>query len=161
MDEMRHTLFGTLVALLSCVAAPFAQQLPAAAPQAEPAHKVYVLTGCLEVGGATAAAFKLTDASSIGAAPGGTAEPVAVGTSGQKASYVLNPASAGNAEGMMDAVALKAHAGQRVEVTVRPVDVPAPAQPAANVEAQAAKPAEPVTERFSVTAIKRVTGTCP
>jgi hypothetical protein len=119
-----------------------------------------VLSGCLQVGATTTEAFKLTDATSIGASPTGAAEPGAVGTSGQKASYVLHPASGVNTEGLIKADALKMHAGHRVEVTVRPVDAPAPAPPPANVAAESPKPAEPVVERYSVTAIKHVTGTC-
>ncbi len=61
----------------------------------------------------------------------------------------------------MDAAALKAHAGRRVEVTVRPVEAPAPAVPAANLGAQVATPPEPAPEKFSVTTIKGVTGICP
>ena len=158
---MKTTVLGSAVAFACCVAAPFAQQQPAPAPAPAPAHKVFVLTGCLEVNATTAPAFKLTDASSIGPSPTGSAEPGAVGTSGQKASYVLHPASGVNTDGLMNADALKVHAGQRVEVTVRPVDAPAPAPPPANLAAEGAKPAEPASERYSVTAIKRVTGTCP
>jgi hypothetical protein len=79
------------------MAVPSAQQQPSPTPKAEPAHNVYVLTGCLAAGVDTAATFKLTDASSIGqAAPGGKAEAGPVGTSGQatpgqKMSYELRP----------------------------------------------------------------------
>ena len=60
------------------MAVPSAQQQPAPTPKAEPAHNVYVLTGCLAAGVDTAATFKLTDASSIGqAAPGGKATFIA------------------------------------------------------------------------------------
>jgi hypothetical protein len=55
---------------------------------------------------------------------------------------------------------LKAHAGQRVEVIVRPVESPAAAPAAGLAGVQAAKPIEPAPARFSVTAIKRVIGTC-
>ena len=149
------TVFGSAVAFAWCVAVPFAQQQPAPAPTAEPAHKVFVLTGCLEVGAGAIPEYKLTDASPIGRAPGKAVEAGAVGTSGQKTSYVLQPASGVNAQGM-DADALKARAGQRVEVIVRPVEKPAEAPPPAG---QAAR-FEPAPERFTVTEMKRVTGTC-
>ncbi len=157
---MKKTVLGSAVAIAWCVAAPFAQQAPAPTPTAAPAHNVFVLTGCLKAGVDPAAAFKLTDASAIGrAAPAGTAEPGAVGTSGQKASYELRPVTGVNAQGV-DAAALKAHLGQRVEVIVRPLESPAAAPTGGRVGIQAAGPLEPAPERFSVTEIKRVTGTC-
>jgi hypothetical protein len=148
-------LFGSVVALACCAAAPLAQQQPGPTPEPTQAHKVFVLTGCLEAGVGATAAFRLTDATPVGqATPAGAA---AVGTSGQKGSYELQPISGLNAEGV-DADALKAHAGQRVEVTVRPVaGSPAKAPAAASPAVQS----EPALERFSVTAIRRVTGTCP
>lgn len=154
---MKKTVLGCAVALAWCVAVPFAQE-PAPPAKPEPAHKVYVLTGCLETGAGAIPAFKLTDATSIGEVPGGAAEPGAVGTSGQKVSYELQPVSGVNAQGM-DTDALKVYAGQRVEVTVRPADAPAAAPTPANLGAQAGKPTEPPA-RYSVTAIKRVTGIC-
>jgi hypothetical protein len=150
-----RTAFGTVVVCAWCVAVPFAQQQTAPAAPAEPAHKVYLLTGCLEVGAGAIATFKLTDASPIGRAPSGTTEAGAVGTSGEKLSYVLQPDSGLHGQGL-DAEALKARAGQRVEVTVRPVEKLAEAPPPAGQTAKF----EPAPERFTVTAIKRVTGTC-
>ena len=82
-----------------------------------------------------------------------------MGTSGQKASYQLRPVSGVNAQGL-DADALKAHLGQRVEVVVRPVESPAAAPASGLAGVQAAKPVEPEPVRFSVTELKRVTGTC-
>ena len=159
-EDMKKAVFGSAVALAWCVAAPFAQQQAAPAPEAAPAHKVFVLTGCLEAGANTTGAFKLTDASSVGqATPASAADAGAVGTSGQKASYELQPVSDLTSQGM-DVDALKAHAGQRVEVTVRPFAVAPAAPTAASPAVQGTKPIEPAPERFSVTAIKRVTGTC-
>jgi hypothetical protein len=158
---MKKTLLGSAVAVAWCVAAPFAQEQPAPTAKAAPAHNVFVLTGCLKAGEDPTATFKLTDASAIGqATPAGAAEKGAVGTSGQKASYELRPVSGVNAQGM-DAAALKAHLGQRVEVIVRPVETPAAAPVGGLVAVQAAKPIQPELERFSVTEIKRVLGTCP
>ena len=149
------TIYGCAVAFAWCVAVPFAQQQPVPAPTAEPAHKVFLMTGCLEVGAGAIPTFKLTDASPIGRAPASAGEPGAVGTSGTKASYVLQAESGMHAQGI-DAEALKARAGQRVEVTVRPVEKLAEAPPLAG---QAVK-FEPAPEKYTVTAIKRVTGTC-
>jgi hypothetical protein len=149
------------------MAVPSAQQQPSPTPKAEPAHNVYVLTGCLAAGVDTAATFKLTDASSIGqAAPGGKAEAGPVGTSGQatpgqKMSYELRPVSGVSAQGL-DAEELKAHVGQRVEVVVRPIEAPAAAPSPATTTGpvESAKPIEPARERYTVTELKRVAGRC-
>ena len=155
---MKTKVLGTAVAVAWFAAAPFAQQQPE--PNA-PAHNVFVATGCLSAAAGAAPAFKLTDASSVGrAAPAPAAEPGAVGTSGLKGSYELQPASGVNAQGMT-AEALKAHVGQRVEVTLRPIQQAAAPAPTtgANLGAQA-KPIDAPRERFSVTEITRVSGRC-
>lgn len=157
---MRKIVVGSAVAIAWFMAAPSAQQQPASTPKEAPAHNVFVLTGCLKAGADATATFKLTDASSIGQpTPAGAAAAGAVGTSGQKTSYELRPVSGVNAQGM-DADALKAHLGQRVEVIVRPIESPAPAPPSGLAQTQAAKPIEPAAERFTVTEIKRVIGNC-
>ena len=97
-DEMKKTIAGSAVALTWCVAAPFAQQAPSTNA---PAHNVYVATGCLDMSADATPKFKLTDASSTGrAAPAPASEAGAVGTSGLKASYELQPVSGLNAQGM-------------------------------------------------------------
>ena len=157
---MKKTVLASAVAVTWCVAAPFAQQQPAPTPKDTPAHNVFVLTGCLKAGADATATFKLTDASSIGQAPPArAAEAGAVGTSGQKGSYELRPVSGVGAQGM-NADALKAHVGERVEVIVRPIESPAAAPTAGLAGAQEVKPIEPAPERFSVTELKRVIGTC-
>jgi hypothetical protein len=157
--DMKKTFIGISVAVAWFVAAPFAQQQPAPTPQAPPAHNIFVLTGCLiKEGTDPTATFKLTDASTIGQRTPAEAAG-AVGTSGRKISYELRPVTGVNAQGL-DAEALKAEVGHRVEVVVRPVESPA-APPAAGLAAtQAAKPIEPAPERFTVTEIKRVVGRC-
>jgi hypothetical protein len=156
---MKKTVLGSAVVVAWCVAAPTAQQQPLPTPETPPAHNVFVLTGCLKAGD-TPATFKLTDASSIGQAPpAGAAEAGAVGTSGQKASYLLRPVSGVNAQGMKED-ALKAYLGQRVEAIVRPIESAAPAPTAGLAGVQAAKPIEPTPEPFSVSEIRRVIGAC-
>jgi hypothetical protein len=157
---MKKTVVGSAVAVAWCIAAPFAQQQPAPTPQETPAHNVFVLTGCLKAGTDATVTFKLTEASSIGQpTPAEAAKGAAVGTSGQKTSYELRPVTGVNAQGM-DADKLKAHLGQRIEVVVRPVESPAPPPATGLAVAQTAKPIEPVVERFTVTEIKRVIGSC-
>ena len=156
---MKKTVLGSAIVVAWCVAAPMAQQQePAPTVDKAPAHKVYVLTGCLQAADATST-FKLSDASSIGLAPTATAaEPGAVGTSGQKASYLLRPVSGVSAQGLNEE-ALKAHVGKRIEAVVRPIETPAPPRADGLVSVQAARP-EPAPEKFSVTEVKRVMGGC-
>ena len=161
-NVMKQTIVGTAVAVACWIAAPFAQQQPAPTPQEAPAHNIFVLTGCLKAGTDATVTFKLTDASSIGQrTPAEATGAAAVGTSGQKTtSYELRPVTGVNAQGL-DADALKKHLGQRIEVVVRPVEKPPAASPAAGLAvAEAAKPIEPAPERFTVTEIKRVIGSC-
>ena len=162
---MKHSLLAraiVTIGIAACVAVPYAQEQRAPAPATAPAHNVFVMTGCLMAHAKEpTATFKLTDAVSVGQPPPGRAgEAGAVGTSGQKATYELRPVSGVSAQGM-DAEALKAHVGHRVEVVVRPIESPAPAAPSAGLApAQTAKPHEPAPERFTVTEIKRAVGRC-
>ena len=64
---MRAIVFVTGAVVILQVAASLAQQSPS--PPNEPAHKVYVMTGCLERGSAQAAVFQLADSTAIGQAP--------------------------------------------------------------------------------------------
>lgn len=158
--EMNNTVLASAVVVISWAATPFAQQRSAPTPTPEPAHKVSVLTGCLSGGAAAAPAFKLTDVSPVGqAAPGRATDAGAVGTSGQKESYELQPVSGLESKGL-DAEALKSHVGKRVEMVVRPLESLAPPQATGLAESQAAKPVDPRPERFSVTEIRRVIGNC-
>jgi hypothetical protein len=59
----------------------------------------------------------------------------------------------------MNADALKAHLGQRVEVIVRPIETLPAAPTGGLVGLQLARP-EPGPARFTVTEVTRVTGTC-
>jgi len=157
---MKKDVLASVIVVAWCVAAPTAQQQqPVQTSATPPAHNVFVLTGCLGAAD-TPATFKLTDASFIGQAPPGeAAEAGAVGTSGQKASYLLRPASGVSAQGMKED-AIKAHVGQRVEAMVRLIESPPPAPATGPVEAQAAKPMERTAPSFSVSEIRRVIGTC-
>lgn len=157
---MKKTVVGSAVAVAWCVAAPFAQQQPAPASREAPAHNVFVLTGCLKAGADAIGTFTLTEAASVGQPTPAEADRAGVvGTSGRKTSYDIRPVSGVDAQGL-DADALKAHVGERVEVIARPVESrPAP-PPAGLAGIQASKPIEPAVERFSVTEIKRVIGRC-
>jgi hypothetical protein len=159
LTHMKKAVLGSAVVVTWCVVAPTAQQQQPVPTPKTPAHNVFVLTGCVEAGDAPAT-FKLTGAVFIGPAPpAGAAEAGSVGTSGQKASYLLRPVSGVNAQGMKED-ALKAHVGQRVEAVVRPIESPPLAPAAAVVGVQPAKPVEFAPESFSVTEIRRVIGPC-
>ena len=153
---MKTIVVAGAVVMVWCTAVPFAQQQRDPTPKEAPAHNIFVLTGCLAPGADKTATFKLTEASSIGQRT--PAEAGAVGTSGAS-SYELRPVSGVDAQGL-DADALKAHLGQRVEVVARPIESAPPAAPAGLAVSQTAKPNEPAVERFTVTEIKRVTGSC-
>ena len=165
---MHRMLIGGALALTGLMAVPFAQQ-QAPAPEPAPAHKVYVLTGCLEARADAPSIFTLSKATAIGEAPpaapavGSAAERGSVGTSGTTDAgdmFELQAVSGLTSQGK-DEEALKAHAGHRVEVTVRPVEViaaaPAPAPGGVTTPEQQA---EPVPPRYTVTEIKAVAGTC-
>ena len=84
---MRSIVFVTGVVLIFQVAASLAQQSPS--PANEPAHKVYVMSGCLEGGSAATSVFKLADATSVGQMPHGSVEH----GSGRRNSLVRSAAS--------------------------------------------------------------------
>ena len=141
---------GTTLFLIVWIAALAAQQQPA--PKTEPAHKVYVLSGCLEAGPATSA-FKLTGGSAVGQAPP-QARPET------STDYLLEPVSGVGQQGV-SRDRLKAQVGARVEVTVRPVEVlPDSSTPPSVSTSPKEKPAEPVTPRYTVVEIKRLADSC-
>jgi hypothetical protein len=158
-DAMKKTALGVAAALACWMATPVAQQ-PSVDSQTTPAHNAFVVTGCVQPGEAGTTTFKLTDAMAIGQpAPARSGGPTAVGTSGKPGTYELRPVSGIDAKGL-DADTLKAQVGKRVEVVLRVTEAPAPAPAtglAGNLEA---KPAEPALERFSVTELRRVIGSC-
>jgi hypothetical protein len=154
--RMKQIVLATGIVLAYAVAAPFAQQAPAASN--EPAHKVFVMSGCLERGSSSTDAFKLTGAVSIGQAPpadrsGGGAAARAPTT------YELLPISSISEQGV-NRETLESHVGNRAEVTVRPVEV-APGAPSSTTPAPStAARTEAVPQRYTVVKISRLTGSC-
>ena len=138
------------VLLVWWVATLSPQQAPS---PTEPAHKVYVLTGCLE-GSSAEAPFRLTGASAVG-----QALPPRPATTQSKAEtpdvYLLQPVSGVGEQGI-NRERLQTHVGARVEVTVRPVDpLPTPA-----ASAPKDKPQEPAPQRYTVIKIDRRADSC-
>jgi hypothetical protein len=153
---MKPIAFATAIFLACAVAAPFAQQAPSASN--EPAHKIFVMHGCLEPGSSPTDAFKLTGAVSIGQTPpldrasGG-------GAAGVLTTYELLPISSISEQGI-DRETLQRHVRNRVEVTVRPIEV-APAAPSSTTPApNAAVTTEATPQRYTVVKIDRLTGSC-
>jgi hypothetical protein len=161
---MKSIVLASTVAVVWSAAASFAQQ-PSATAAAPPAQDVVMLTGCVTAG-VTAdkepkPMFNLTDPSADSQqARNRTARPGTADTSGQPTSIELRPVADANTQGL-DAEALKAYAGQRVEVIVRKVEPASAAAAAAPAAAQSTKPTEPAPEPFSVLEIKPVSGSCP
>jgi len=156
---MTRIIIGTGVLLFWSVAVPTGQQQPAAPP--EPAHKVYVLTGCLEAGTATSEAFRLTGGSAVGEAPPArpsSSPPPARAAAGV---YVLQPVSSVGEQGI-SRERLQADVGARVEITVRPVELlpSTPSPSSANAADSKSKPEEAPPPRYNVLKINRLADTC-
>jgi hypothetical protein len=157
---MKLMTFVLGLAVASWTAALAAQR--SAAPVTEPAHNVFVLTGCLERGTAPVA-FKLTRASVIGQAP---PRASAAGSGDGKVDDVYElQAAVGVAEEGLNREKLESQVGKRVEVTIRPVEpsLPAPPRDAARKDA-GDKPVEapgPPPQRFTVIKLNPLTESCP
>lgn len=149
-------IFSAAAVLLASLTAQ-AQQT--ATTTNEPAHKIFVLTGCLE-GDATAQVFKLTGSTAVGQAP-----PAAAGTARGSAGsntndYLLQPVSSIGEQGV-NREQLQSHDRKRVEVTVRPAEMPAPATPPPSTTTTAtAKPEQPAPQRYTVVKVVRVAESC-
>ena len=156
---MKTIGFVTVVVLTSCIAAS-AQQTPSAqstpSPPNEPAHKIYAMTGCLDMGSGSTSAFKLTGVEHIGQAPPGQS---ATATSRTATVYELQPVSNFGEQGI-SRERLKSHVGKRVEVTVRPVEVPvAPSSPPGAKDG-AEKPEQSTPQRYTVVKISQLAESC-
>lgn len=144
-------VFGGVIAATAA-----AQQ--AQAPPNEPAHRVFVLTGCLTGGTPETAPFKLTGAVPVGQAP----KERSAASPGAKDVYELLP-TVGLTEQGIARPELQKHVGKKVEVTVRPVEVVPGPSPSSTLPAaaSAAKPEQVAPQRYTVTTIKSLAGACP
>ena len=157
---MKPNVFGLALVFGAVIAVPSAaQQAPTQPPASEPAHKVFVLTGCLAASPAATEMFKLTGAAPVGQAP--PASPAASPAPAGKDEYELLPTTGLTEQGIAREE-LQKHVGKKVEVTVRPVEAsprtsasssPSPATPAARVE-------EAAPQRYTVTQIKPLAASC-
>jgi hypothetical protein len=136
-------------------ASSVAAQTPPSADQ--PAHKVFVLNGCLTSGPGAVDTFKL-----VGAVPVGQAPPERPGASSDtKGEYILVPVT-GLAEQGIARAEMQMYIGRKVEVTVRPVEVaPGPSPSSASTAASTEKAAEPAPVRYTAVKIASAAGSCP
>lgn len=151
---MKQMTFATGVALVWCAVTLVGQQAAAPPNQVEPAHKVYVVTGCLERGAAPSA-FRLTRASAVGqVAPPASPD----GRGGNE--YDLQATSSVSEQGLSNEKLLP-EVGTRVEVTIRPVEGAAsPAPPRQVTPGAAEKPVETPRPRYTVVMLERLAGEC-
>ena len=155
---MRSIAFVTGVVLILQVAASLAQQSPS--PPNEPAHKVYVMTGCLERGSAQTSVFQLADSTPIGQAPPADPSTTDAGAVAGNRSYDLLPVSSVSEQGI-NRETLESHVGGRVEVTVRPVETSiAPSTTTSTSKTTTAKVEHSTPRRYTVVKISKVPGSC-
>lgn len=150
---MKPIVVGLALAFAGATVTPsIAQQAPA--PVSEPAHKIYVLSGCLAGSSGSTAPFKLTGAVAVGQAPAEVP-----GSAAANDGYELLPTTGLTEQGIARQE-LETHVGKRVEVTVRPVEVaPAKSSSSPATTSSTAKPQEP-PQRYTVTKIKALAPSC-
>jgi len=154
---MRSIVLVTGVVLILQVAASLAQQSPS--PPNEPAHKVYVMTGCLERGSAQTSVFQLADSTPIGQAPPADPSTTGAGAVAGNRSYDLLPVSSVSEQGI-NRETLESHVGDRVEVTVRPVETSIAPATTSTSKTTAAKVEQSTPRRYTVVKISKVPGSC-
>ncbi len=149
---MKPIVSGVGLLIVFCAATSSAQRTPTAAQ--EPAHQVYVLTGCLE-DGTPMAPFRLTGSTSVGQLPpaGSSKETGATGV------YALQPISSVGEQGV-NREGLQSHVGRRVEVTVRPGEVSPPTSSSTAATDTKAKRDEQAPPRYTVIKIDRLADAC-
>jgi hypothetical protein len=143
--------------LILQAAASLAQQLPS--PPNEPAHKVYVITGCLARGSTSTSAFTLADATAVGQAPPGDPSNTDAEAAAGTRSYDLQPVSSVGEQGI-NRETLESHIGNRVEVTVRPVEASIATPTTGTPNTPAAKPEQATPRPYTVVKIGKVPGSC-
>jgi hypothetical protein len=156
---MKQTVLAMSLAMACGIITSAAAQRTLPDSQNEPAHNVFVLTGCLERGDAPST-FRLTRASSTGQLPPrANATPRAADAKDENA-YELQPKSSVSEEGLSQEQ-LQADVGGRVEVTIRPVEASAATAPlTTSSTVTEKKPTESPRQRYTVIKLARVGGSC-
>lgn len=150
---MKPIVFGLAMVLIGVAAAPSSgQQTKASSDQ--PAHKVFVLSGCLVGNPGASDTFKLT-----GAVPTGQAPPERPAPSTEpKDTYVLLPTTGLTEQGIPRAE-MESYVGKKVEATVRPVEL-APGPSSSSSAPPSEKLDDPAPPRYTVTKIKALQDSC-
>lgn len=151
---MKPIMSGTAILLVCSFVAASAQQRTET--KEEPAHKVFVLNGCLESSEAPAI-FRLTRVSIVGQrlAPPSTRSASSTSSPSQEV-YELQPVNF--PEPGLKREELQRHVGRQVEVTIRPIEVPTPA-PALPADSKV-RPEQGPTQRYTVSTIDRLAESC-
>ena len=153
-------MFGTALVLAGWIMGPAAQQTP---PSNEPAHKVFMLIGCLEGGSGPTSGFKLTGATAVGQAPSAPTSSSPTTATALKDVYEIQPTSSVSEQGI-NREGLQSHIGKRVEVTVRPIEVLSPAPSSSSSSSSTTEPAKKAElsapQRYTVTKINRLADSC-
>lgn len=152
---MKPIMSGTGILFVCWFAAAAAQQRTEI--KEEPAHKVFVLHGCLESSEAPAI-FRLTRASVVGQSPA----PPSTRSAGSASSpsqdvYELQPVVNFTEPGLKREE-LQSHVGRQVEVTIRPIEVPTPA-PGLPADSKV-RPEQTPPQRYTVSKIGRLAESC-
>jgi hypothetical protein len=154
---MKQTVLAMSVAMAFGVTSAAAQQ--AADSKNEPAHNIFVLTGCLERGDAPSS-FRLTRASSTHQLPPRSNATVPAKDGKDEDAYELKAKSSVSEEGLSEEQ-LQTDIGARVEVTIRPVEAAAGAAPLTTSSTAAEKkPTESPRQRYTVIKLARIDGSC-
>ena len=152
---MKPIVFATGVVVILQIAASVAQQ----SPPDDPAHKVYVMTGCLERNSASTSLFTLADSTPTGQAPPAPPLKTNAGGAAGTGSYDLVPVSSVSEQGI-NRETLESHIGNRVEVTVRPVEPSIAASSTSTSTTTAPKVEQSTPRRYTVVKISKVPGSC-
>ena len=154
---MKRTVLAMSLAMAFGVISAGAQRTPD--PKTEPAHNVFVLTGCLERGDAPAS-FRLTRASSTGQLPPRSNATPPVTDAKDEAAYELQAKTSVSEQGLSQEQ-LQTDVGTRVEVTIRPVEAATAAAPLTTSSTAAEKkPTESPRQRYTVIKLARIGDSC-
>ena len=154
---MKQTVLAMSLAMACGVTSAAVQRTPDS--KNEPAHNVFVLTGCLERGDAPSS-FRLTRASATGQLPPRSNATPLVRDAKDEDAYELHAASSGSEQGLSQEQ-LQADVGARVEVTIRPIEAATGAAPLTTSSTAAEKkPSESPRKQYTVVKLARVGGSC-
>ena len=152
---MKQTTVAAGLLVACAIGTPAAQRTQSPTPANEPAHNVFLMSGCLERGNAPTS-FRLTRAKAVGQAPSRPSTTPAW-TRQEDDVYELQAASSVSEQGL-NSEKLQPEVGRRVEMTIRPVEAVS-AAPSLPVGANPAeKPVQ--AQRYTVIKVDRLGDYC-